>query len=404
MVAGANSSWQLIDLPSPEARIPITPARFVGGVLPVCVCSYVMAVLVLVPNTRHLRILLLAVALALTFNAATKYDLTGGDPSQAFQNFGHCLCMTSTAMRLTTWAFISEPLRRTGNSRSIFLDALDLQCNLRGIGWTWGIPAKHLPPETRPTHSKSAFLLATVARLIQIVFIYDALNNIARYCTPSVGSTPSEATIFDPALPPVQRYALSSFVSVLYGAVFYHTIELVYYLATIAALMIPGLDQQPSDWPTFSRPPWLATSLADYWGRRWHQSNRHAYVTLSYPFVVLFGRAGLILGAFFWSAVLHAVGVWGMGLGIDFTSTGGFFMLMGAGVTLEECYKSFTGRKIDGFSGWLWTISFMVVGGNLLVDCWIKTGLFSGEVLPPFAQPVTIGLRYLATAAPLQAT
>lgn len=73
-------------------------------------------------------------------------------------------------------------------------------------------------------------------------------------------------------------------------------------------------------------------------------------------------------------------------------------MLMGLGVLAEGYWEKVTHRKVGGFSGWLWTMAWMVVGGNILVDGWMKTGLGGGEVLPPFAQPVTLIMEYLTPA------
>lgn len=302
------------------------------------------------------------------------------------------------AMRLVIWASLRKPLVRIRTSGSVFLDALDLACNFRGVGWNWGMQPKHFPPETRPTSSKKAFLYATTLRLIKIIFLYDAFNYTVRAFAPAGVGTPFGGSIFNPTLPPLQRYVLSSFIVVTYCPVFYYAIEMTYYFATVIALLIPGLNQQPSDWPTLSQSPWLATSLTDYWGKRWHQLNRDIYVSLSYPFKLLMGRVGLVLGAFFWSAVLHDLGIWGLGAGTNFTQTGGFFMLMGLGVLAEGYWEKVTHRKVGGFSGWLWTMVWMVVGGNILVDGWMKPGLGGGEVLPPFAQPVTLIMEYLTPA------
>jgi hypothetical protein len=294
------------------------------------------------------------------------------------------------------WAFVTKPLQRTKASSSVFQDTLNLMCNFRGVGWTWGMKSKHFPPETRPTNSKSAFLFATLARLAKTVFLYDTCNYLVRHCAPSGVGTPSGGTIFDLALPPMQRYALSSFITITYCAVFYYAIEMAYYAATVAALLIPGLDQQPSDWPTLSQLPWSATSLTEFWGRRWHQLNRGIFVSLSYPFEMLLGRMGLVFGAFFWSAVLHDLGMWGIGAGTNFTQTGGFFMLIAVGVCIESYWEQLTGRKVGGILGWFWTIAWMVPCGNVLVDGWMKTGLGGGETLPPFAQPVTLLMNKFA--------
>ena len=59
----------------------------------------------------------------------------------------------------------------------------------------------HFPPETRPTHSKSAFLYATVLRLVKIIFLYDAFNYFHALGREKV------ATINDAATRPLSRVA-----------------------------------------------------------------------------------------------------------------------------------------------------------------------------------------------------
>ena len=71
---------------------------------------------------------------------------------------------------------------------------------------------------------------------------------------------------------------------------------------------------------------------------------------------------------------------------------------MGIGVLAEGYWQNVTGKKVGGLFGWLWTMTWMVTGGNILVDGWMRTGLGGGEVLPPAAQPVTLMMKYLKSA------
>src|ERR1700728_4516333 len=99
--------------------------------------------------------------------------------------------MVTIVLRAIVWTFRVEPLslieplppltngshKSNGIHKSISPDAngekhaegltttawnaLDLMFNLRGIGWTWS-KGLRFPPETRPTNSTPAFLLATM--------------------------------------------------------------------------------------------------------------------------------------------------------------------------------------------------------------------------------------------------
>lgn len=291
-----------------------------------------------------------------------------------------------TAMRILEWAFLVQPLERPQKGRSVFIDALDLMSNMRGISWAW---SKHtpIPPETRPMKNKIAFIFTTFLRLIKCIFVYDLLNTLIRIMAPPAVGTPAGGSIFDVSRPPLVRYAYSSLLTFIYGGVFYFSMDLAYYSATVIALCIPGLGQQPSDWPAYSQAPWRATSVADFWGNRWHQTLRRSFTVLTTPLRKIFGRPGTVFGAFLISGVLHDWCMWGMGKGTNFRQTGGFFMAMALGVVLEQTWDRLTGMQVGGWVGWLWTMAWLTAWGNLLVDAWMRTGLGGGEILPPFARP-----------------
>ena len=78
------------------------------------------------------------------------------------------------------------------------------------------------------------------------------------------------------------------------------------------------------------------------------------------------------MGAFFWSAVLHDFGMWGVGRGTEFWSIGGFFLMHGVGCILEALFKKATGMKVGGWVGWVWTMSWLVGWGHLLVDAYAR--------------------------------
>ena len=291
-----------------------------------------------------------------------------------------------TAMRVLEWASLAHPLERPPSGGNSLVDALNLMTNMRGIGWAW---SKHtpIPKETRPTHSKVAFLFATFLRLMKCIFIYDTLNTLIRLMAPPSVGTPAGGSIFDMSRPPLSRYAYSSLLTFIYGGVFYFSMELAYYSATLLAMCTPGLGYQPSDWPTYSQAPWRATSIAYFWGNCWHQTLRRSFTVLTRPLRKVFGRPGAVFGAFFISGVLHDWCMWGMGKGTNFTQTGGFFMAMALGIVLEEAWERATGKKVGGWVGWVWTMIWHTTWGNFLVDAWMQTGLGGGEILPPFFHP-----------------
>lgn len=103
------------------------------------------------------------------------------------------------------------------------------------------------------------------------------------------------------------------------------------------------------------------------------------------------------MGAFLWSAVLHDWGLWGTGRGTDFWNVGGFFLMMGVGCVMEALFKKATGVAVGGWAGWLWTMSWVVGWGNILVDGYVRKGLLASNFIPQKYMPSQILLSYLSS-------
>lgn len=138
----------------------------------------------------------------------------------------------------------------------------------------------------------------------------------------------------------------------------------LYEYATLISVLF--LWSNPADWPPMEEPTWRATSLHDFWGKRWHQSIRRSLlVTGGYPFAFLFGPTGLALGTFFASGVLHHIDFYSS---VDGVLPGwpviAFFTAQAVGLALERMWKRRTGRRVGGWAGWLWVVLWIVVGGQ----------------------------------------
>jgi alginate O-acetyltransferase complex protein AlgI len=106
--------------------------------------------------------------------------------------------------------------------------------------------------------------------------------------------------------------------------------------------------------------PLLATSLADFWGRRWNRAYRR--VSFEYffrPAVSRFGVAAGTLTAFLMSGIVHE-------LVISFPARAGYggptayFLIQGLGLLIERtsaCRWRFARRPA---LGWLWTLAFVL--------------------------------------------
>jgi len=340
--------------------------------------------------------------------------------------------MITAGMRATEWAFVQKPLKRisvdelkvtqfnadssdelngTANGLNVpgktppfeqhltlwgaLWDAFDLCLNLRGHGWNWA-RKWYFPPETRPTSSTPAFLISTLVSAIKQFLLFDLALISARCLSPAIfgSSTEVGGTIFDHSLPPYRRYTQSSLITFAAGMVVCASLQMTYDILTVVCIVI--LRQHPTQWPPLFDSPWFSTSVADCWGRRWHQVFRGSFIGVgARPLTFLIGRVGGIMGAFFWSAILHDFGMWGMGRGTEFYSVGGFFLAMGLGCVLETFFKKATGMKVGRWAGWLWTMCWTMAWGNFMVDAWARRGLIGSRFIPEEYMPSKILLFYI---------
>ena len=129
--------------------------------------------------------------------------------------------------------------------------------------------------------------------------------------------------------------------------------------------------------------PLLATSLSDFWGRRWNLGFRQLTHRLIFtPARARLGTSAALLLAFLVSGLIHD-------LVISLPARGGYglptsyFVLQGFGVLLE---RSPSGEELglgSGFRGWLFAAVFAVVPACLLFH-----PLFVSRVILPFLDAI----------------
>ncbi|KZT08762.1 uncharacterized protein LAESUDRAFT_53649 [Laetiporus sulphureus 93-53] len=252
-------------------------------------------------------------------------------------------------------------------------DALELFLSVRGIGWDFG-RGVYVPPSTRSS-ARGAFLIQTALSFLKHFLIFDLCDALLKL-VPGVG-TPEGGTIFLQHLPPAQRYAVSTAIQLLAGTLIICSLESGNDLISLFAVGL--FESEPAAWPPLYDSPWWATSLRDLWGRRWHQLLRHTFLIIGgYPGGWLFGRPGAVLGTFLASGVYHE-----LSLGIAEPRVTLFFVLNGVGILLEEVWERWTGRKMGGFVGWLWTAFWVIGVGQMCVDAWARSGLAGAIIVPP---------------------
>ncbi|EGN98974.1 hypothetical protein SERLA73DRAFT_73550 [Serpula lacrymans var. lacrymans S7.3] len=322
-------------------------------------------------------------------------------------------------MRAMDWAFARQPCRRlitiqgrrnrregetmhegrssfvSSHSRSILWDACDLATNIRYIGWD---RARNLyvPRETRSTNSRGAFLFSTLVSAVLHAFLCDMFQYAVQIFSPDTFGSTIGGTIFDLSLPPFDRYFRSSLITFFFGWSVYAVAQLFHDVMTILCVLI--LQHHPRRWPPMFDAPWRSTSLIDLWSRRWHQTHRVSFIRLGMkPFSYIGGHATGVLGVFTLSGILHDLGLRAVGRGSDFWAVSGFFFMMGVGINLEVLWARLTGKKVTGYTGWLWTLVWVTCWGNFLVDAWLKRGaggtVFFPEPYRPSRLVMTVLLR-----------
>jgi hypothetical protein len=294
----------------------------------------------------------------------------------------------STALRTVEWTFVKKPLRRYESPKryqdthierrlsasTVFLDALDLLGNQRGIGWSWA--KDPFPQESTAPPSIALLLVKTLFTLT----LFDASQYIIQRVSPAVNN-PKGGSIIDPSLTVVPRTALAALCGVCGGVWAY---ALVGSLSHVPASIGQILFRQPASmWPPLFHRPWMSTSVQEAWNFRWHQLYRHLFIVFgARPGGALFGKPGALMGAFAVSAILHHIGMWGMGNGSEFVTSGGFFLLMGIGVVMEVVFTRVTGLRVRGWIGWSWTMLWVALWGTFMIDGWARHGVFATEFFP----------------------
>lgn len=251
--------------------------------------------------------------------------------------------MAGAALRMTGWALERGHLTRIGtDKRRPIWDTLHLGFSLSGVGWD-------SPTAPRTSGRRLSSLEAIAEGLVSYV-VYALAFEAILYVHSVVYETPD-----------VLPWAVRRVLGILIFPGFMYTAHSAHY-PILRVFGIVVLRQDSREWPDLYNAPLRSTSLADFWGKRWHQAVRHMATSTGGRILGgILGRAGFIMGTFIVSGLWHDAGTWGMdrrsGLCCSLTP---FFTLNGVGVVLEDVYRRSTGRKIGGTLGWLWTVSWML--------------------------------------------
>ncbi|KAK2465364.1 hypothetical protein APHAL10511_002718 [Amanita phalloides] len=391
-------SFAHLIVPPKEHRIPITLKSAVQPLL--CYLPYLyLCYLARRENTRIIRLLTLPIVLLSIITAAYRYTWT--HPSLYVYNWGQCFFALvaigrALDMALTPQGMLKlsesrpgvsiskQPLRFTG-----LLDAFDLAFTLRGLSYKFS-QGTYIPPHTRPTASRRAFLLATLRSFTINYLMLDILDSTIKLLPNGIGTIHGGSIFLPPyfTATPWARYGASTFIHILTGSALLAGFNMVYDLIVLIAVGV--FDSPPLSWPPLMENPFAADSMHSFWGRRWHQLLRRPLVVLGgIPGSWLTGDVGMLCGTFVASALFHECSMYAMDRGLDL---GGFlfFAIQGPILILERVWRMGTRRRVHGWIGRLWVYFVMFGLGQPLTDSWHRRGLGGGMVIPPFFSPTRL--------------
>lgn len=290
-----------------------------------------------------------------------------------------------------SWLPPNAPKDFATQLKGAMLNGIDLMFNARGVGWDWGkgvyIPAFKSTTRRGPLE----FLVGYVSTQVVFDFVLFAQQSWdlspSKYPTHRYGGT-----IFNPDLPLLLRYGKVAIMSYTCPLGLYLSFQATYYQVGFVAMTFFG--QSAEQWPPIFDEPWKAASVADLWGKRWHQVFKRSFVVSGgIPGALLFGRAGGVIGAFFVSGIMHDFAVWGAGLGTELSSVTLFFVMMGVGGVLEGIWRAKTGVKVQGVWGMLWVAVWTVVWASFIVDAWARRGLIISKLGADSARPALYWIK-----------
>ncbi|EGG03008.1 uncharacterized protein MELLADRAFT_109706 [Melampsora larici-populina 98AG31] len=317
-----------------------------------------------------------------SFGSQWRKTLPGWINPSANKNFGQFLIVS--ALRCMTWGTTSTPYYRLSPSgppkkapeklsKRLWF-ALELFCNFRGIGWSFGVPIE------AQIQTNTEFLRATYRRL---------------FINAAVFLTSLELLALLKDSPYYGMFPFSYLKGLLAMPFFWVMIDslgcLPRFMATIFRL-------DKNEYPFFLNSALKSSSLTELWSRRWHSCLRHTLIEagarpayrlmrfVGQPY--LSGRTNEIaqavgtLSAFLMSGLVHEFGLWySTHLDRSFRSTT-FFLAQGVGILLEEGFNRMTGRRVGGWPGWTFVLIWIIFWIRPMVDAYVEHGMINLDQLP----------------------
>ncbi|WAR57185.1 hypothetical protein PtB15_8B232 [Puccinia triticina] len=264
--------------------------------------------------------------------------------------------------------------------------------NPRGLICTWS-PPEHVVPIERNLKMKK-FMINLILRTVMMHFCFQCVCAIGvevlinskadmdHFLFERLGLTP--LTIIKSVSPFLLTMTLAGGIYSgfsLAGGLF-NIVEIA--AISILRLILPDNSSfrpdpvNPSNYPPLFNDPWCRTSLTEFWGKGWQAVFRHHLLFCgAQPMYNIFRRYGPTIGKF--AAVMGAMGLSAAmhefclvsvsKIDPNFSSVR-MFLSQGIGIVLEAIFKKFTGHKVSGPLGWVWTLGYMTLNGRPMVNAW----------------------------------
>ncbi|WWC87713.1 uncharacterized protein L201_002605 [Kwoniella dendrophila CBS 6074] len=133
--------------------------------------------------------------------------------------------------------------------------------------------------------------------------------------------------------------------------------------------------------------PFMGDSLLDIWGKRWHQFFRHHFILYSTIFLRLFRiptkSGNIMVMSFLLSGLMHSFGQYTMSPNPPLIPLFLLFPISGLFGFMEITFKKFTGKKVEGIYGRIWTWIIMLSIGRLGTKAWLESGVGGTLMTPP---------------------
>ncbi|KAL1947968.1 hypothetical protein VTO73DRAFT_13692 [Trametes versicolor] len=259
-------------------------------------------------------------------------------------------------------------------------DALEVGLTVRGLGWQFAEGA--YVPRPRRSSERSAYLKQTSLTVLRTFFFADLCDSFIELLP---GVTIDGGSIFLPMLPPVPRYLLSTAIQFIVGIFIILTLEMVYDIFSLIGVGL--LNQPPALWPPVHDKPWHMSSLHEFWSKRWHQILRSVFLVMGgYPGRWIAGDVGMLFGTFLASGLYHEVSLCMGGAPFDMRVLV-FFVAQAFGILVEKVFRRITGKRVGGWTGWLWGAIFLLGIGQLCTDAWVARGGGGRPMWPPAWSP-----------------